>query len=224
VRRSAGAANVEAQTPRVPAAAVRSRLYALLAEALGFPQPAMLERLRSGALQAEFDSTAAQLAVPLVVPTLDTGVANLADAAMAQTYTRLFHACGTRPAVSMLERHYRARGEAPQPLWEALLRFYRHFGLDFSHAGLRESPDHLLVEIEFMHYLCYLEAGAVAATADLRRGQRDFLRAHLASWIGQFAEALAREAADGPYAVSARLLTAFVAADLHQLEHEDDDL
>ena len=38
------------------------------------------------------------------------------------------------------------------------MRFYDFFGLSLS-EGQREEPDHLLTELEFLHYLAYQEAG-----------------------------------------------------------------
>jgi DMSO reductase family type II enzyme chaperone len=65
-------------------------------------------------------------------------------------------------------------------LFEELMRFYEFFGL--SRATHAEMPDHLCVELEFMHYLTHLEgdtAPGSAAWRALRRAQHDFLARHL---------------------------------------------
>ena len=80
---------------------------------------------------------------------------------------------------------------------EEVFRFYQYFGLDFSKGGLRELPDILPVELEFLHYLTYLEAKSLEAQlpeepveknniAALRLAQRDFLTEHLGVWIQPF--------------------------------------
>ncbi len=216
MKRASAARVLRIETPRAAEAARRSRMYTLLAEALSYPTGDLLERLRDGTLARELRDAASRLATPVEIPASLGRVAR--DPGTLQVdYTRLFDACGARPAVSMLEHRYAARDEPPQPVWEDLLRCYRFFGLDFAHGGLTDSPDHLLLELEFMHYLTFLEAGARHGQDDLRRGQRDFLATHPARWVGGFASAVARHAGDGPYAALARLLHDFVALDLAYL-------
>jgi nitrate reductase assembly molybdenum cofactor insertion protein NarJ len=72
--------------------------------------------------------------------------------------------------------------------------FYMAFG--FKTGGpKRERPDHLAVELEFMHLLCLKEAYALSSSlpeqAQLcRDAQRSFLNDHLGAWIGLFSQAL----------------------------------
>jgi DMSO reductase family type II enzyme chaperone len=203
--------------PLAADAATRSRIYALLAECFSYPAGTVLERWRTGTLDRLLREVLAGLPEPTML--LSPLLADAGDATdgLQLAYSRLFDVCGPRPAVSMLERRYRPGDEPEQPLWEDLLRCYRYFGLDFSRGGLRESPDHLLLELEFMHYLTFLEAGAQRGRDDLRRGQRDFLTAHLGRWCGPFAEALARQNEGGPYAALAILLRDVVMLDLDYL-------
>jgi len=99
--------------------------------------------------------------------------------------------------------------------------FYRAFG--FTVGGpVRERPDHLAVELEFMHVLALKEAYAaergiaehVEICAD---AQRKFLQDHLGRWIGLFAESLTRTTADSPYRALAGVAAAFVKADAEHL-------
>ena len=191
-------------------AATRSRLYGLFATALQFPQGDVGAALADGDLYEAFADTARAL------PYRYTFVAPpLRDArALGQTHTALFDAIASRPKVALLEaRHDGAPPE--QQLWEELLRFYRYFGLDFSTGGARERPDHLLTEIEFMHYLAFLEAGAPPGNTEaIRRAQADFLDRHLARWVPALAAALAElgdEAA--PYGALADALARYVGAE-----------
>ena len=65
-------------------------------------------------------------------------------------------------------------------LFEELVRFYEHFGLRrLEKAGL---PDHLGVELDFMHFLCELQQAAEARGEDVgavTTAQRDFLDRHV---------------------------------------------
>ncbi len=99
--------------------------------------------------------------------------------------------------------------------------FYRAFGFGIG-GKVRERPDHLAAELEFMHLLALKEAVAtesgiaehVEICAD---AQRKFLQDHLGRWIGWFAESLARSAEDGPYPALACFASAFVRADAERL-------
>lgn len=139
---------------------------------------------------------------------------------LAATYTALFDNCRGRSAVSLYEKDY-GNGDAKM-VWEELIRFYEHFGLGFDVRHSHDWPDHIGTELEFMHYLSFLEAAAPAADRPLYvRAQQDFLSRRLARWAGRFA-AQANGAANGtvdsaPYGLFARLVKAFVAADADYL-------
>ena len=65
-------------------------------------------------------------------------------------------------------------------LFEELIRWYDHFGLQ--RKAKAELPDHISVELEFMHFLTYREhlAGEDKdAVQTLRRAQKEFLNKHL---------------------------------------------
>lgn len=196
-------------TPNDACAAARSQMYALLTEAFDYPNDSAAARLLDGRLLAELRTAAAMLAAPIDVPTsltLPTG----ADARdkLQVIYTRLFEIGKGSRTVSLLERRYTKKPQ--QGLWEDLLRFYNFFGIDLSERGLGENPDHLLIELEFMHYLGFLEAGAQKGQDDIRRGQRDFLAEHLGCWVGPFAESLCEQEDNGPYGALAIMLRELV--------------
>ncbi len=65
-------------------------------------------------------------------------------------------------------------------LYEELIRWYDHFGLQ--RKAKAELPDHISVELEFMHFLSYREHLAgddPVAVNTLRRAQKEFLEKHL---------------------------------------------
>lgn len=81
-------------------------------------------------------------------------------------------------ACALWEGSYSAQDRSG--LFEELARYYEHFGL--KRAVDAELPDHLSVELEFMHFLTYLEDECDRngrETADLLLAQRDFLARHL---------------------------------------------
>jgi len=69
---------------------------------------------------------------------------------------------------------------------EDLVRFYNFFkySLDDKFAW---APDHLSVELEFMHFLCYREATAGQDALSYQLGQFDFSARHLVGWVPDFA-------------------------------------
>lgn len=99
-----------------------------------------------------------------------------ADAGPA--YLAAFDPAVSREACSLHEGVYATRDR--NALFEELVRFYGFFGLEREEVA--ELPDHLTVELEFMHFLTFLEhhqAEQGRAVDDLRRAQRDFLERHL---------------------------------------------
>ncbi len=79
--------------------------------------------------------------------------------------------------------------------WE-VKKFYRAFGLDLNEEA-REVPDHIVNELEFMHFLAHLAVaagrGRLGGSVDRRQyvhAQKDFLERHLGQWTARFCEAL----------------------------------
>jgi TorA maturation chaperone TorD len=95
--------------------------------------------------------------------------------------------------------------------------WYREAGLDFS-DNLKEAPDHITIELEFVYYLIYKELEAIAnsdgeaalATLNKRKG---FLVNHLGAWVSGFADKVEENAETDFYKDLARLTNAFVQKD-----------
>ena len=97
--------------------------------------------------------------------------------------------------------------------------FFRAFGLDLAE---RERPDHISVELEFMHVLTYKEAYALLhhgpTKARLcRRAQRQFMKDHLGRWAPLFAQRLQEKAGGGYFGSVAALLEAVISAEVRLL-------
>lgn len=94
-------------------------------------------------------------------------------------YNHAFDPSVNPAACSLREGAYAKEDQCA--LFEELVRFYEFFGLRRSEQA--ELPDHLAVELEFMHLLTHLEARATGAPeqlASVRRAEHDFLNRHLA--------------------------------------------
>jgi len=107
--------------------------------------------------------------------------------------------------------------------------FYRAFGLQTG-AAVRERPDHLATELEFMYWLMLKEAYAASNSMPEQAeicidAQRKFLQDHLARWIGPFCRSLERSIDErlgedwlrSPYVKLAHLAEAFISAEAARL-------
>lgn len=201
------------ETPVDPLAAARARLYALFAEALNYPEGAVAFRLLDGDWFGEACEICALLPHHLGFLDPDSPPQEAGGIeALQRHYSTLFDVGSGRPKVSLLERRYVDTPE--QKLWTEILAFYTHFGLDFSSGSAVEQPDHLLTELSFMHYLCFLEAAATAGIEDLQRGQRDFLEHHLCRLTVGLQNATGKLDNGDVYVQLLEAVVSFVAADL----------
>ena len=97
---------------------------------------------------------------------------------LKREYSGLFEVGSNGPPVPIREDLHR---DQPAGVREDIVRFYEFFGY-----GLEEqfawAPDHLSVELEFMHFLCFQEAESAAAGGDalsFQLAQSDFAERHL---------------------------------------------
>jgi DMSO reductase family type II enzyme chaperone len=95
---------------------------------------------------------------------------------------------------------------------EDLVRFYSHFNykLEEKFAWV---PDHLSVELEFMHFLCFQEASAESDTVSYQLAQVDFSERHLVHWVPGLAKGVAKATADSIYCRVIDAIEQFLAAD-----------
>lgn len=199
--------------------AARSALYALLAEAFGYPRGELLDAIRSGELARRLREWIAQLDPPLTDP-IDWPAledAGAGDEALAAEYTRLFDA-GTAASPCAL---YGGLHVGPQMItMEEVLRFYQHFGLAPTGVS-RDTPDHLSAELEFLHVLAYGEAELGARgedTTSWRLGRRDFIARHPGRWVPLMRAKLGQQTPMPFYAGLVALLEHCLTADLAELE------
>ncbi len=202
-RGSGGAAD----DTNVAAALARSRIYKALSHAFRYPRAEDFERYRSGeyvealrddlAALAQEETAAAE--APLLRP--DTvrealaGVPSLED--FESDYVRVFDVGAPKPPCPPYEGFNLANDLPRNRVMISLSEFYKHFGLVMGgDDDRREMPDHLSVELEFMHFLAFKEAQAREDQQDeLLDGyllaQHDFLSHHIARWVQRFADCVA---------------------------------
>ncbi|MBT3364041.1 MAG: molecular chaperone TorD family protein [Chloroflexi bacterium] len=96
---------------------------------------------------------------------------------------------------------------------------YRENGLN---VDIKEAPDHIAIELEFMYYLIFKQIEAMTAsdteTADAYLAtQHDFLRNHLGRWITEFTGIIAQNAQTYFYKDLANVTGSFVGKDMEYL-------
>jgi len=95
---------------------------------------------------------------------------------------------------------------------EDLVRFYSYFNYKLEEK-FAWAPDHLSVELEFMHFLCYREASAESGAASYQLAQVDFAERHLVCWVPELAKSTARIAPDSIYLRVIYTIEQFLTAD-----------
>ena len=134
-----------------------------------------------------------------------------ADAARLKSeYSELFEVGSQGPPAPIREDLHTGQKAGTR---EDIVRFYDYFGyrLDDRFAW---APDHLSVELEFMHFLCFHEAEQSGDRLSWQRAQADFAHRHLASWVPQLARAVSELTADSFYCRVLFALSDFIARDL----------
>ena len=85
-------------------------------------------------------------------------------------------------------------------------------------AGFNGTPDHIAVELEFMHFLVVKELDALSAgqldrAQNFRQKQRAFLERHLAAWVPDFARSVEEQAQTRFYQSLAATTRMFIESD-----------
>ncbi len=212
-----------AVSPLLPdVARFRCVVYRLLGALFLHPDEDRLATLRTAAAELQergepeaafafFDSWQRLLAVL-------TGLAKSATGQVEEEYVRLFL---VNPLAPPHEAFYLDSGRQARGWIVAELGCeYKHAGLAVS-PSLRELPDHVAVELEFMAFLCDRETQAWGAEPEkcmeALKLQRDFLGHHLGRWFSQFAQRVRQTAPEGIYDVGVEAAEAFIKHDFDLL-------
>ena len=202
-------------------AAARSRLYDLLARAFAVPDPAFHQAVRESVFAAQVSENLAALPYALALDDGDAVRQQLCETAghreLQSEYIRLFDVGTPRPPCPLYGGEYK---KGRKGTMEELIRFYNYFGLHPSPRS-RDMPDHITIELEFMHFVIFREVAALHHQRDRAsylRAERDFLERHLCAWVPRLAERLRRQQPPAFYGALTRLAEAFLAADLRYLQ------
>lgn len=144
---------------------------------------------------------------------LDALLAEVRDADLARLrreYSGLFEVGSDGPPVPVREDLQTGQRGSTR---EEIVRFYEFFGYELSER-FAWAPDHLSVELEFMHYLCFREAEQESSRTACQLAQLDFSRRHLARWIPRLRQATEEQAPGSLYARIVASLDDFVTGDL----------
>lgn len=174
-------------------AAQRSRLYQFLAAAFAFPDEELFGAVRDGTFATAVAHLCEALPYDLTgAATLGLGAVGESYAEFEAEYIRLFDVGAAGPPCPLYGGVY--IGDRMKVMEDAT-RFYNFFSLRVSPA-LRELPDHITTELEFLHYLTFREAEGRQHGHDpssLLRAQRDFLARHLCKWVPRLQARLAKQ-------------------------------
>jgi len=193
-------------------AAARSRLYALLALVFGFPDEELYAAIRDGALARTVAALIAELPYGVSVATDGLAVAPPSCVELESEYIRVFDVGTAGPPCPLYGGVY---GGDRMKVMEDATRFYNFFALRLA-PQIRELPDHITTELEFLHYLTFREADAREHGVDpgsLLRAERDFLARHLCRWVPQLRVRLAKQTTGAFYPALVCLAETYFAAD-----------
>jgi DMSO reductase family type II enzyme chaperone len=129
--------------------------------------------------------------------------------ALKKQYSGLFEVGSDGPPVPIREDLQTGQRSGTR---EELVRFYSYFnyGLEEKFAW---APDHLSVQLEFMHVLCFREASGEDGILSYQLAQADFTERHLIKWVPQLLTGVESLSPGSLYARVIGTLNDFLAAD-----------
>jgi len=189
----------------------RCILYAVFSDVVASPfdaEPAVAgESVKIAALDLPYDLSG-----------LETLLQEWRDAdkdVLKRDYSGLFEVGSNGPPVPIREDLHRNQ---PAGVREDIVRFYEFFGY-----GLEEkfawAPDHLSVELEFMHFLCFREAQSYESgdehvdAISFQLAQSDFAERHLCNWVSELAEKILQQQPDAIYGRLIAAMSEFLVKD-----------
>jgi DMSO reductase family type II enzyme chaperone len=203
----------------------RSALYQLLSAAFLYPENGTLTGMREGVYRAM--PLASKLEWRRVEGTLQRLGRHLQATDEEQILHDYLDVFGhtTSPDCPPYEGEYgQAHIFQKSHVLADLQGFYKAFGVEISPV-FKDRPDHLSVELEFMHLLALKEAYALLHQHDddkvevCQRAQESFLAMHLAPWAISFALMVAKKAGKrNVYYTWAHLLELHLTAECEEFQ------
>jgi DMSO reductase family type II enzyme chaperone len=191
------------------AAAGRCLMYAVFSDVVASPfdaEPAV----------ATENIVIAELGLPYELPALEPLLAewrNKDKEELKREYSGLFEVGSNGPPVPIREDLHRNQ---PAGVREDIVRFYEHFGYGLN-EGFAWSPDHLSIQLEFMHFLCFQEAELSASddegVTSFQLAQSDFAERHLVNWVSDLAAKVVEQQPDALYGRLLAVMSEFLVKD-----------
>jgi DMSO reductase family type II enzyme chaperone len=131
--------------------------------------------------------------------------------ALKREYSGLFEVGSDGPPVPIREDLHRNQ---PAGVREDIVRFFEFFGYTLG-EGFAWAPDHLSVELEFMHFLTFkeVEQEGTEDAASFQLAQHDFAERHLCNWVPELAERVHNKFPDSFYVRVIAAISEFVQKD-----------
>ncbi len=204
-----------------PRAEARSAVYGLFSQLVASPfdAPSLVEALPPVDLSELAESLRTRLPYDFDLEPLAGIAAGLDEAdaeRLAADYSGLFEVGSSGAPVPLREE---LSATATDKAKEETLRFYGHFG--YTLAEERQwAPDHLSVELEFMHFLSFKESQeeSVEHLKSYRLGQRDYLERHLCRWIPPLLASVEAQAKERYWVEVFSALVTFLSTDAAWLQ------
>ena len=172
--------------------ASRSLMYSLFADTFRYPNKEFREQVRNGELEDAFTSIAKTLPYPYELSTDEAKSLiypeTLTDEDIEVEFIRIFESGPGNPPCALVEGIYR---DGRRSILKDLIIFYNNFGLSYEEGSMEDRPDHASYEMEFLHYLTFLNLRAMQL--DKKQdgyisAQKDFLELHPKQWVGKMAD------------------------------------
>jgi len=194
--------------------------YRLFSSALLYPEEGRLKTI--AAVAGELHEQSHAMVKFIFFPQWQRFLTSLAELpshhALEEEYVRVFmHSPERAPCLPYESVYADPGGQAAGWVVALLEREYAAAGLALS-PSLKDLPDHVAVELEFMAFLCSQEADAwnravVKEAVQTLERQAAFLSKHLARWFPEWARRVATANGEGIYSVVAETTRAFISHD-----------
>jgi putative dimethyl sulfoxide reductase chaperone len=181
-------------------AAARSELYRAFAEALVYPDAELQKYLAEGGLNKTLARLFDQLCSDMVARLDTPAMRDVPDIERLQSDYLFLFEVGTSgtPPCPLFGGTF--GGIDRRVVMEECVRFYEHFGLRID-PRIKEMPDALGTQLEFLHFMAYSRARLADSGADAssyERGESDFLERHLGRWLPLMRQELVKQSI-GPW-------------------------
>lgn len=198
---------------------LRSGVYRELASWYRYPEKSSLKEMKTNQAEitSEFEALASHgnLALTSRIRDLFEALEDLLLEEVQSEYVRLFD---YRPSCPMFESSYIAKGKRnPGEVKLSVEESYNEFGLETS-SNFKEPPDHIMLELEFMHFLCFREGESLNKDSGNKHryieGQRRFCENHILTWVPDFCDRVEKNANELFFGILAALTKDFLIHDV----------